>query len=78
MRYRDVASASERFRLPASHPVLAQVDIDPAEWFRLEQLDADNPGTQIIGHEVPQDGRMTVFIACASAEVKRRLEDGWG
>jgi hypothetical protein len=72
MRYRDIT------RLPASHPILAEITIDPADWFRLEQLDAGNPGTQIIGHDGSQSGRMIVRIACASDEVKRHLEDGWG
>ena len=34
MRYRDIKStASSRFRLPASHPILAEITIDPAHWY---------------------------------------------
>ena len=77
MKYRDIQpTPSHRFRLPASHPILAAISIDPADWFRLEQLDADNPATRILGHDTPCDGLMSVYIACASDEVRVRL-DGW-
>ena len=66
-----------RFQLPPSHPVLAQVDIEPADWFQFERLDVDSPVTHIVGHDI-LDGRMTVFVACSSDEVRQRLEDGWG
>ena len=35
-----------------------------------------SPITHIVGHDI-RDGRMTVYVACASAEVRQRLEDGW-
>jgi hypothetical protein len=62
--------------LPTSHPNLAAITIDPADWYDFQRLDADNPATHIVGHDI-LDGRMTVFVACASHEVRRRLEDGW-
>lgn len=31
MRYSDI-DVSNRFRLPPSHPILAQITIDPAQW----------------------------------------------
>jgi hypothetical protein len=73
MRYRDI----NRFRLPVTHPVLAEIVIDPEDWGRLQQLDADNAATAIVGHDAPQNGKMTVFLACTSDEVRNRLEDGW-
>jgi hypothetical protein len=77
MRYRDItADVDDRFRLPASHPILAEVDIEPADWFQFERLDGDNPATRIVGHDI-LDGRMTILVACASDEVRKRLEDGW-
>ena len=75
MRYNDLAA--DRFRLPASHPILVAISIDPADWFRFQQLDEDNPATLILGHDDPENGEMTVHVACANHEVKRRLEDGW-
>ncbi len=75
MKYRDITSG-DRFRLPPSHPILATLTIDPADWFKCQRLNADNPATQIVGHDI-LDGTMTVFVACASDEVRQRLEDGW-
>ena len=77
MRYRDIEStASSRFRLPASHPILAEITIDPAHWYDFERLDADNLATRIVGNDILND-RMTVFVGCSSQQVRRRLEDGW-
>jgi hypothetical protein len=79
MRYREIEpTSSNRFRLPSSHPILAEVHIDPVDWYRFETLNDDTPATRIVGHDDANDGLMTVYVACASDEVKERLEDGWG
>ena len=59
-------------------PILAELTIDPAQWYDLQRLNADNEDTHIVGHDDPGDGMMTVYLACSSDEVKRRLEAGWG
>jgi hypothetical protein len=74
MKYREITP--DRFRLPASHPILATLTINPADWFKFQRLNADSPVTHIVGHDI-LDGTMTVLIACASDEVRQRLEDGW-
>jgi hypothetical protein len=38
---------SNRFRLPPTHPILAEITIDPADWYDLQRLDADNPATPL-------------------------------
>jgi hypothetical protein len=78
MRYRGIQpSANHRFRLPSGYPVLAEIMIEPENWFRFEQLVGDAPDTRIIGHEGPQNGWLTVHVACISTEVRDRLLDGW-
>jgi hypothetical protein len=78
MRYRDIQpTASNRFRLPPSHPILAEIVIDPVDWVQFERLNDDNPAARILGHDTSSDGRMTVFVACSSDGVRKRLEDGW-
>jgi hypothetical protein len=77
MRYADIADAgANRFRLPPSHPVLAKIIIDPVDWSRLEQLCSDNRATRILGCDDQENGAVTVSIACASLEIRRRLEAG--
>lgn len=76
MRYRDITQTN-RFRLPATHPILAEIVIDPVNWYDLQRLNDDNPATRILGYDDPEGGMMTAYIACASDEIKRRLEDGW-
>jgi hypothetical protein len=68
---------SKRFRMPNGYPILAAITIDPADWFRFERLNDDTPATRIVGHDGPQDGMMTVYVACASDRVRERLEDSW-
>jgi hypothetical protein len=72
-----ISTAGGRFQLPPSHPYLTEIDLDPVNWDRLQQMTDDNPATQIVGHDDPADGLMTVYVACASGEVRNRLRDGW-
>jgi len=74
MKYREITL--DRFRLPPSHPILAEIVIDPVDWFQLERLNADNPATRILGHGVPRNGQMAVFIACASKKPSRNSRGG--
>lgn len=79
MRYSDIEpTVSRRFRLPTSHPILTAINIDPANWYRFQNLNEDTPATKIVGYDEPQDGLMTIHVACASDEVRDRLLDGWG
>ena len=78
MRYSDIeTTVSKSFRLPASHPILTVFTIDPADWYRFEQLNDDTSATRIVGHDDPLDGLMTGYVACADDEVRERLVDGW-
>ena len=77
MRYHDIEPANTRFRMPESHQILAEITIDPADWHNFERLNDDTPATRILGRDVPHDGLLTIYVACASDEVRKRLEDGW-
>jgi hypothetical protein len=77
MKYIEIEAHGKSYRLPASHPHLLELQIDPAEWFRFNQLADDNPGVRIVGHDVPDGGLMTVRVACASEAVVERLADAW-
>jgi hypothetical protein len=78
MRYRDIqTSANHRFRLPSGYPALAEIVIEPADWYRFEQLVGNTEDTRIIGHDDLRNGMMTVYVACTSTEVQNRLHDGW-
>jgi hypothetical protein len=64
-------------RLPPGYPVLAQIHIDPANWFQFERLFEDTAVTRILGRGDLRNGRMVVHVACASESVREKLEDGW-
>jgi hypothetical protein len=73
---RAECSRTDRFR--SSHPYLLALIIDPVDWDRLQQMADENLAVEIVGHDAPQGGVMRVLVACASAAVRDRLEDGWG
>lgn len=78
MRYSDIEpTISKRFRLPTSHPILTQIEIDPADWYRFERLAENTPEIRIITHDDPVNGWMTVYVGCIDHEVQDRLEKGW-
>jgi hypothetical protein len=68
---------TEDFHMPSSHPVLAQITIDLIDWYSFQRLNDNRPETNIIGHDRPLDGRITIYVACESGEIKESLEDGW-
>jgi hypothetical protein len=68
---------TKNFSLPKSHPVLCELTIDVMDWYRFQRLNEDAVGSKIIKHNEPEDGRMTVYVACAANDVKEALEDGW-
>jgi hypothetical protein len=69
--------ATKRLQLPKSHPVLAKLSIDAAEFHRFEQLNENHPETKIIRHDDPKSGMIGVFVACANDEVAVMLTDAW-
>ena len=77
MIYTDIITATGKtLRVPNSHPILSEIEIDPVHWEKFLQL-RDEPGVKILGHEAPHDGWMTIYVACASELVKDQLDDGW-
>jgi len=77
MKYIEVETHGRTFKLPASHPHLLELQIDPVDWYRLNDMADDNPGVRIIGHDDPDGGLMTIRVACASEAVVDRLADVW-
>ena len=67
----------KQLRMPKSHPVLCELTIDAMKWYRFQQLNEHTPETNIVGYDDPENGEITVWVACASEEVKDALEDGW-
>ena len=77
MKYIEIESNGKSFRLPSSHPHFLELKIDPADWYRFNQLAEDNPAFRIVGHDFPDGGMMTVRVACGSEAVVEQLEKVW-
>ncbi len=63
--------------MPASHPTLALITINVIDFYNFCRSGERNTDVNIVGHDEPKDGMMTVFVACANEEIKTLLIDGW-
>ncbi len=77
MKNQAITGDGGSIQLPRSHPVLAVLNLDPADGHKFQRLFADEPAVRILDHAL-LNGRMVVRVACCSREVSTRLEDGWG
>ena len=62
---------------PKSNPYVAELKIDPAQLRDLEQFADDRPELCHIHTNDTHPDTYIVYVGCASAETKNRLEDGW-
>lgn len=64
-------------KLPQTHPYIATLTIDPADWHRFQQMAEDRPELKIRNTDRSEPGLWTVHVACASEAVKDLLEANW-
>jgi hypothetical protein len=60
-----------------THPHVATVVLDPAQWFDFERTFEDRPEVKILKLDRGQPDDWTVYAACASDEVRKLLERNW-
>jgi hypothetical protein len=77
MKYIEIDTVDANHTTSSTYPYHLELHIDPVEWHRFVQLNEDQPGVRIIGHDDPHDGLITVRLACASKSVQKRLSDAW-
>ena len=63
--------------LPKSHPVLCELNIDCVDLYQFECLSENHPETNIMGQDSAENGRVRVFVACASEDVAKLLDNAW-
>jgi hypothetical protein len=60
-----------------THPYIAKLIMDPADWHGFEARFQDRPEVKIRFLDDSEPGQWTVWVACASAEVKDLLQRHW-
>jgi len=60
-----------------THPYVATIVMDPARWHVFEQTFEDRPEVKIRKLDHRTADAWTVYVACASQEVRDLLEDNW-
>jgi hypothetical protein len=73
MRYCEIAS---RPAAPESHPYVADITIDPAEFSTFERLMQGRREVRLLCR-VDRPGAWVIHVACASEAVCRHLLDAW-
>ncbi len=62
---------------PETHPYVAEIALDPAEWTRFRNLVENAPEVVLLACDDRKPNLWVVRAGCASREVRRRLEDAW-
>jgi len=60
-----------------THPYIATIIMDPATWSRFEAVFEDRPEVRIRKVDSRTPDAWTIYVACASEEVRDLLESGW-
>jgi hypothetical protein len=60
---------------PSYH--LATIVMDPARWYDFERTFEDRPEVRIVKLDHSTPDMWTVYVACASDEVRDLLESNW-
>lgn len=63
---------------PASHPYIAEITIDPADWNRVQRMIEEARELRLIELDESQPDGWTVRIGCASLRVQEAVEENWG
>jgi hypothetical protein len=66
-----------RPQVPATHPILAVVEIDRAVWEQFRLLMKTVPGARIAAHCPSARGKVTVYLGVADDKVRQVLESQW-
>jgi hypothetical protein len=71
MHYKEITA-------PASHPYIATIIVDPADFHRIERLIDDSRELRLLDCDDSEADHWKVRIGCASEAVKANVEDAWG
>jgi hypothetical protein len=60
-----------------THPYVATIVMDPARWYDFERRFDDRPEVKILKLDHRAADAWTVYVGCASDEVRDQLESNW-
>lgn len=64
--------------IPATHPHVATITIDPGDWRRIERVIEERPELRLLHLDDGRANHWRVTIGCASEQMRDVIEDGWG
>lgn len=63
---------------PTSHPYVAEVTIDPADWPRMGRMIDEARELRLLDLDDSQPDEWTARIGCASRRVQETVAERWG
>lgn len=63
---------------PPSHPHVAAISIDPADWPRIQRMIEDARELRFLDLDDSLPNAWDVRIGCASERVRECVEENWG
>lgn len=76
MRINDPVGYS-RIHNPDTHPIITHITVADADFAEIERLVRDQTSARVLGHDLADDHRVVIHIACTTEAVRRRLETRW-
>ncbi len=63
------------FRVPDTHPYVAELRIDPADHRRITRIIDERPELRLLGTLDQQPDEWIMLVGCASRRVREQFED---
>jgi hypothetical protein len=60
-----------------THPYIAQIEIDPADFAKFERFTQGAREVHLIRCDDSKPDLWTLHVGCASEKVRQKLEEGW-
>jgi hypothetical protein len=76
MRINDPVSYS-RIHNRDTHPIITHITVAGADFPEIERLIQDQTSARVLGHDLADDQRVIIHIACTTENVRRRFELRW-
>jgi HD superfamily phosphohydrolase YqeK len=76
-RTRNITMKTRINKTHPSHPILVEITLNVERFYHFGCLVDDSVELRMIGNDDPDDGMITVYVACIDHDVARAMEDGW-
>lgn len=77
MRFSEIAGFPRHYD-DRKYPVRALLLVEARDFRDIERIIEDQTQARVIGHDLADDDRIYIHVACTTDAVRKRLESRWG